>query len=326
MHPAVPLMWLPLPLRCPACSVWAVASAYDGSEARTPSNSWLDAFLLAFESATGRGEARARHLSTTLWGLARLGVAPDEEWQQLVFAEAQRQLGAFSPRDSAQMLAACAALGLDLGITCPQLLVGLRDTLLTGLERQLDGQRGNAASGDAGGPQQGAGYQPQAAAGSPSELPLETGISTGEQGSEGGGLPHSLSSGLWALATMRAVPPASWMARATSVLEASISRFSPQALSTVMWAAATMGQPVPARLMRAIYAATLHQPVHHHVPAHLVPPNPQRLDYWQPQSLANFIWAVSVGKWRVVLQHVVFTSVSEWSNPWVLNCCDQPYA
>jgi hypothetical protein len=193
------------------------------------------------------------------------------------------------------MLAACAALGLDLGTSFPTLLVGLRDGLLQGLERQLDGQRGNAASDDAGTSAADGSYQAQPAS---SELPLATTSSSAEaggDGSEGGGLPHSLSSGLWALATMRAVPPASWMARAISLLEASISHFSPQSLSTVMWAAATMGQPVPARLMRAIYAATLHQPVHHHVPAHLVPPNPQRLDYWPPQSLANFIWAVSVG-------------------------------
>ncbi|KAJ9529562.1 hypothetical protein QJQ45_013924, partial [Haematococcus lacustris] len=110
----------------------------------------------------------------------------------------------------------------------------------------------------------------------------------------GGGLPQTLSLALWSLAVMQAAPPTLWMKRAFSVLEARLTSFSPQALATVVWATVSLGQPLPPRLVHIVYASTVHQRVHHHLPDFLVPPHPQHLASFEPQELATLVWSLSV--------------------------------
>jgi len=51
----------------------------------SPPDEWLESFLLAFETALPNQVREPRHIATVIWGLARLGVAPDETWLVRLF-------------------------------------------------------------------------------------------------------------------------------------------------------------------------------------------------------------------------------------------------
>lgn len=189
------------------CSIWAVASA-----GLSPDDEWLEAFLLAFESAAP-ANAQPQHLANTVWALARLGVAPDAEWLEVVVGTAAASLQSFTPRDAAQFMAGFAALGLDLKSVGPSLLKGLRNQLLAGLE-QAPTSGSNAWWGwqRAGSRSRAQGLLPTPSA-FPNwqDAPEHAARESSFEGRRDGA--HALSSGLWAMAVMSAVPPTAWMDR-----------------------------------------------------------------------------------------------------------------
>ena len=63
-----------------------------------------------------------------------------------------------------------------------------------------------------------------------------------------------LSNSLWALATLSCVPTKAWMDAVFGAVTPRAHAMDPQALSTILWAAVTLGQPLPPRLVGAIYA------------------------------------------------------------------------
>ena len=93
-------------------------------------------------------------------------------------------------------------------------------------------------------------------------------------------------------------------------IEYRLSEFGPQALSMILWSSATLGQPIPPRLIRAVYASTCHATSSSFLAAASPPgvagaaaaaaaaaqATTRVLAGFPPQSLANLIWAVSVGE------------------------------
>ncbi|KAF5830609.1 hypothetical protein DUNSADRAFT_14256 [Dunaliella salina] len=134
-------------------SLWAVAVS-----GVSPSDDWLESFLLAFETALPNQVREPRHIATVMWGLARLGVAPDATWLATLKARTQQLLPAFTPRDIAQTLAGYAGLGLGaesgalsrgaVANMQQQLLQGLQQSMGTGEETQrLRSSRSRVAAG-----------------------------------------------------------------------------------------------------------------------------------------------------------------------------------
>jgi len=245
--------------------LWAVAVG-----GLSPDDDWLEGWLLAFETALP--QAAPQHLATCMWSLAQLGVAPDHEWVGALSARAAQIEPGFTARDAAQTLAGAAALSLNLHAAAPQLQRGLRARLLEAVEQEWEDAQYYKE-------QHHMQLPPDRRASPAFSQAVIPGLEEGVAATPGQAAAHALACGIWALASLSCVPTTAWMERAYALVEAHLHDFTAQGLATVVWGAVSLGQPLPPRLLRALYAATSDAAV---------------LATWPPQSLSSLVWAVSV--------------------------------